>query len=171
MDAVEKISDYIVDIGIEAVKDKIKTAQEESAIRRRLNDFLERQYKYNLSCTLEEEIDFQGIAEYIRGDLLEDVKRRLFGNVIECCVDKKDTDKNQANKMPEYILNQEILAEKERESLIFKSDLTFQKVYASEMQKYPQSSFEPLWGYCLSAIVTYASFVYDSLVVLVMALS
>lgn len=80
MDVAGTISGYVTDIGVDAVKDKIKDAREESEIRHRLNGFLERQQEYNLSCTLEEEIDFQGLAEYIRGDLLEDVKRRLFGS-------------------------------------------------------------------------------------------
>ena len=83
MDVVGTISDYVVDIGVDAVNDKIKDAREDAEIRRRLNGFLDRQHRYNLNCSLEEEIDFQGIAEYIRGDLLEDVKRRLFGNVVE----------------------------------------------------------------------------------------
>lgn len=83
MDILGKISDYVVDIGVDAVKDKIKDSREEAEIRCRLNEFLEREQKYNLNCTLEEEIDFQGLAEYIRGDLLEDVKLRLFGNIIE----------------------------------------------------------------------------------------
>lgn len=83
MDVVGTISDYVLDIGVDAVKDKIKDARENAEIRRKLNGFLDRQHRYNLNCSLEEEIDFQGIAEYIRGDLLEDVKRRLFGNVVE----------------------------------------------------------------------------------------
>jgi len=83
MDAVATISDYVVDIGVNVIKEKIKNVQEEAALRHRLNDFLERQHKYNLNCTLEEEIDFQGLAEYICGDLLEEVKQRLFGNIIE----------------------------------------------------------------------------------------
>lgn len=83
MDAMATISDCVINIGVSAIKDKIKSAQEEAKVRHRLNDFLVRQHKYNLNCTLEEEIDFQGLADYICGDLLEDVKRRLFGNIIE----------------------------------------------------------------------------------------
>lgn len=83
MGATGKITDYVVDIGVNAIKGKIKSTQEASQVRRKLNDFLDRQRKYNLNCTLEEEIDFQGISEYICGDLAEDVERRLFGNAIE----------------------------------------------------------------------------------------
>lgn len=83
MDVAGKITELVVDIGVDAVKDRIKDARYESELRQRLNDYLNRQQEYNLSCTHEEEIDFQGIAEYIRGDLLDDVKRRLFGNKDE----------------------------------------------------------------------------------------
>lgn len=83
MDTMTTISSHIVDIGLSVVKEKITKKQEETELRNRLNDFLIRQHKYNLVCTVEEEIDFQGVAEYIRGDLLEEVKMRLFGNAIQ----------------------------------------------------------------------------------------
>lgn len=83
MNAAGTISDCVVDIGVSVVKDKIKNAHEEAQIRRRLHDYLDRQHKYNFNGTHEEEIDFQGLAEYICGDLLEEVKLRLLGNVFE----------------------------------------------------------------------------------------
>lgn len=83
MDTMTTISSRIVDIGLSVVKEKITKKQEETELRNRLNDFLVRQHKYNLVCTVEEEIDFQGVAEYICGDLLEEVKMRLFGNAIQ----------------------------------------------------------------------------------------
>lgn len=83
MNAAGTISDCVVDIGVSVVKDKIKNAHEEAQIRRRLHDYLDRQHKYNFNCTHEEEIDFQELAEYICGDLLEEVKLRLLGNVFE----------------------------------------------------------------------------------------
>lgn len=83
MDTMTTISSRIVDIGLSVVKEKITKKQEETELRNRLNDFLIRQHKYNLVCTVEEEIDFQGVAEYICGDLLEEVKMRLFGNAIQ----------------------------------------------------------------------------------------
>lgn len=39
--------------------------------------------KYNINCPLEEEIDFEGLAGYICGDLMDDVKLRLFGTKKE----------------------------------------------------------------------------------------
>jgi len=75
-----KIIDYIVDLGIEAVKDKVKNSFEEQQVRRRLENFLKKEKKLNWTCSLKEEIDFGGLAEYIQTSFPDDVKERLFGN-------------------------------------------------------------------------------------------
>ena len=69
-----------MELGLEAVRDKIKDEHEEREVRDRLENFLQRQQKSNLCCSREEEIDFEGLIEYIQGNFLEDVKIRLFGN-------------------------------------------------------------------------------------------
>lgn len=79
----ETILDCLVEIGVNASKEKFKNAQEEKELRCRLRDYLNCQFKYNFNCTVEEELDFQGLAEYICVDLLEDAKLRLFGNIIQ----------------------------------------------------------------------------------------
>lgn len=79
MDAKGTILNYVVDIGVNALKENIKNAQEEKELRCKLRDYLNRQHKYNFDCTIEEEIDFQGLSEYICNELLEDVKLRLYG--------------------------------------------------------------------------------------------
>ena len=71
---------FITDIGLSAVKDKIKGAAMEAVARKRLMEFLERQHKLNFNCTMEEEIDFGGLSIYICNDLIEDIKLRFFGN-------------------------------------------------------------------------------------------
>ena len=40
--------------------------------------YIERQRKYNEMCTLAEEIDFQGLIEYIQNNLLEQAGVRIF---------------------------------------------------------------------------------------------
>lgn len=71
---------YIAEIGLNAVKDKIKDKLMEAEARKKLDEFLQRQDKLNFNCTREEEIDFEGLADYIRRDLIDDVKDRLFGD-------------------------------------------------------------------------------------------
>lgn len=75
-----KVIDYVVSLGLEAVKDKIQSKHESKQVRDRLKDFILRQKKINWNCTSEEEIDFGGLIEYIQTNLLEDVQMRLFGN-------------------------------------------------------------------------------------------
>lgn len=77
------VIDFIADIGLEAVKDKAVDKVQQTEVNRRLNEYLARQKKLNFNVGLDEEIDFQGLAEYIKGELLEDVKLRLFGNKRE----------------------------------------------------------------------------------------
>lgn len=79
MAVTEAILGFIADIGIDAAKDRFNLKHDEGQARAKLVDYLTRQQKYNFDCSLEEEIDFEGLAEYIRGDLMDDVNTRLFG--------------------------------------------------------------------------------------------
>ena len=77
------VVDYLSNIGLEVVRDRIKDSAMETAARDRLRDYLARQKRINEVCTREEEIDFEGLAKYILEDLIEDVKIRLFGGLAE----------------------------------------------------------------------------------------
>ncbi len=79
MVVTDTILGLIADIGLDAAKGRYKIKQDESQARVKLTDYLARQQKYNFNCSLEEEVDFEGLAEYIRGNLMDDVKDRLFG--------------------------------------------------------------------------------------------
>ena len=65
--------DYIVEIGLDAIKNEALPVKQ----------FIERQEKINLSCSREEELDFAGLADYIRTSLLIDVQVLLFGEQKE----------------------------------------------------------------------------------------
>lgn len=80
---MEIVVDYLSNIGLEVVRDRIKNSAMESAARNRLRDYLARQKKINEVCTREEEIDFERLANYIQEELIEDVKVRLFGESEE----------------------------------------------------------------------------------------
>ena len=75
--------DTITNLGIEAVKEKIPDAISAAKVKARLEDYINRQHRLNFDVSLEEEIDFGGVAEYIQTDLVEDVKQRFFGNKTE----------------------------------------------------------------------------------------
>lgn len=71
--------EYIItEIGLAAAKSKIKDASIEAAAREKLTQYLETQHKLNFNCTQEEEIDFESLSNYIRNELIEDVRVRLF---------------------------------------------------------------------------------------------
>ena len=83
MAVTDTILGIIADIGLDAAKGRYKSTRDEIQARAKLTDYLARQQKYNFDCSLEEEIDFEGLAEYIRNDLMDDVKNRLFGTKKE----------------------------------------------------------------------------------------
>jgi hypothetical protein len=77
------VVDYLSNIGLDVVRDRITNSAIESAARDRLRDYLTRQKKTNEVCTREEEIDFERLANYVQEELIEDVKVRLFGEPEE----------------------------------------------------------------------------------------
>lgn len=78
-----KIYDIVLDIGLTAFQERFKSASDRKKIKNKLEDYLSRKLKENRFCSREEEIDFEGLAEYIRQDLIEDIETRLFGNEEE----------------------------------------------------------------------------------------
>ena len=82
MTVTDTILGFIADIGLNAAKGRYKITRDELQARVKLTDYLARQQKYNFNCSLEEEIDFEGLAEYIRSNLMdEDIKA---GDYLGC---------------------------------------------------------------------------------------
>ena len=74
------IIDFIAGIGVEMVKDKIINQSSSREIQERIRNHLKKQSSLNFYALLEEEIDFEGLSDYIRGKMIEDIKLRCFGN-------------------------------------------------------------------------------------------
>lgn len=74
------IIDFIAGIGVEMVKDKIINQSSSREIQERIRNHLKKQSSLNFYALLEEEIDFEGLSDYIRGKMNEDIKLRCFGN-------------------------------------------------------------------------------------------
>lgn len=83
MAVTETALGFIADIGIDTAKKRFNLKRNEVQARAKLMDYLTHQQKYNFDCSQEEEIDFEGLAEYIRGNLMDDVDARLFGEKKE----------------------------------------------------------------------------------------
>lgn len=78
-----KIKDELFDTGVEIIKNRYKDYNLCRSMEERLEQYLDTQQKLNQVCTVDEEIDFQRLAEYIRSELIEDAKQRFFGNTEE----------------------------------------------------------------------------------------
>lgn len=77
------VIDFIVNLGLETVKDKIKDVSAEAQVKEHIELFLSRHQSLNFHVSLDEEIDFAGLADYIQTNLVDDVKERCFGNKHE----------------------------------------------------------------------------------------
>ncbi|MCM1148890.1 MAG: hypothetical protein NC319_02220 [Butyricicoccus sp.] len=101
------VADYLVGLALDAGKDKLKDKVDEQKLRSALQNYIEQHRKYNEVCTLAEEIDFQGLVEYIELNLLSSVNNRLFAprkkdrgkarnNIVEAAIVYSKADTNQA---------------------------------------------------------------------------
>lgn len=81
---METIAGYLADLGVDAAKEFLSRKIDEKQLRESLIEYIERQRKYNEVCSLAEEIDFQGLVEYIRNNLVDDVIKRIS------CVSSKE---------------------------------------------------------------------------------
>lgn len=72
------VKEYLAELGLDIGKNWIKDRIDEQKLKSALLDYIERQRKYNEVCAFAEEIDFQGLMEYIDQNLLDDVSTRLF---------------------------------------------------------------------------------------------
>lgn len=77
------IKDYIVEMGLEVIKNKVISMENRKKIEVLLENFVEQQQQVNMNCTLKEEIDFANLAWYICNKLPDDVEMFLFGEKNE----------------------------------------------------------------------------------------
>lgn len=71
--------DYIAELGLDAGKDYLNERKNQKEVKKKIKEFVERQSKIHELASLAEEIDFDGLAEYMKGNLAEDIQKRLFG--------------------------------------------------------------------------------------------
>ena len=77
---MSKIIDCIADITLEAVRTKITECISDKKVKQCIKNYLDKQKKLNFHISNEEEIDFEGLANYILTDLIKDVKQWLYGS-------------------------------------------------------------------------------------------
>lgn len=76
--AIETVSGFLANLVLEAIRLKIKNRIDEKKLRKSLIEYIESQQKYNEMCSLAEEIDFQGLIDYIKNDLIDAAGTRFF---------------------------------------------------------------------------------------------
>jgi len=72
------VADHIAELALDAAKDRISEKIDKSKLKTALVLYTSRQHTYNELCSHAEEIDFQGLVDYIRNDLLDDVGKHCF---------------------------------------------------------------------------------------------
>lgn len=108
------LRDHFLKLGCNFVKNKISDVKKLYDIRQKLNEFLDKKMKENYSCSLEEELDFEGLVEYINDNFLDDMERRLFGNLNE----RRAAHKSIIDKAIVYSKGKTYLSEKRATKLI-----------------------------------------------------
>lgn len=101
------VTDYIIEIGLEAIKNKVKSIEDKESIKYRLRNFIECQNNVYLHCTLEEEFDFANLSHYICTELPKDIEVCLFGEkkereVAQSTIISKATSYAQVNTTVSY---------------------------------------------------------------------
>ena len=125
------VVEYLGNIGLEVVRDRIKDSAMETAARDRLRGYLARQSKINEVCTREEEIDFERLANYIQEELIEDVKVRLFGEPEERAR-SRDTILSKAIS---YAQSKTNLSKKRAQKIVEDSIAILQGYYRSKVNR------------------------------------
>lgn len=119
--------DLVLEIGITAAKNRIKSAIDQRKIKEKLEDFLSRKLKENWFCTRDEEIDFEGLANYILTDLIEDVEIRLFGET-----EARNNARKQILSKSEVYAQAHTKIAKDRAKRIVTSVITSLKIFYRE---------------------------------------
>lgn len=72
------ILDHMVELGFDVGIGRFKDRIDEHKLKSILREHIEKQKKYNTVCSLADEIDFQGLIEYIDQNMIGDVATRVF---------------------------------------------------------------------------------------------
>lgn len=75
--------DYLAELGLEAGRDYLVDRKKDAQLKASMRDYIEKQSNINEMCDLSDEIDFQGLTEYIMSEFLFNIKICLFGKKSE----------------------------------------------------------------------------------------
>lgn len=78
IEPITTVAGYLASLGLDVAKERFRQKLDEKKLLDAFASFVERERKYNELCTMTEEIDFQGLVEYIQNNLLEQAGVRVF---------------------------------------------------------------------------------------------
>ena len=70
--------DSLVGMGIDVTKHHFNNKIDERKLRAELTDFMKQQKRHFAICSHAEEYDFQGLMEYLTGNFISDLEKRIF---------------------------------------------------------------------------------------------
>lgn len=111
------IFDFICEIGLESLKNKIQNAKKTNEIKGQLQDFTEKKQKIFENVTLDEEFDFQGLAKYISKQLPDEIDTYIYSTsesqrkdaantIVAKAIDHAKTDTPQGKRYVENLICQ-----------------------------------------------------------------
>ncbi len=111
------ICDFICEIGLESLTNKIQNAKNTNEIKGQLQDFIEKKQELFENASRDEEIDFQGIAEYISKQLPDEIDKYIYGTsesqrqvvantIVVKAIDYAKTDTSQGKRYVENLIFQ-----------------------------------------------------------------
>jgi len=113
---VQNVKEWLTELALNAGKNLFSTKLDEKKLKLTFSDYLNGQQKYNEICALAEEIDFQGLVEYIEQNLSEAPNNQLFSpsrksrnqarnDMIAAAVEYSGAKTNQAKSRVENIIS------------------------------------------------------------------
>lgn len=76
---IDTFAEYMSELGLNVGRDHLVDKKREREVKSSLKEYLKRQKDIDRLCDLTEEIDLQGLEEYLEDRFLEDAKKYLFG--------------------------------------------------------------------------------------------
>ena len=110
--AAATVADFASSVGLEAAKGHFDNKLDEKKLQKALKEFVERQSNYNEISSLNEEVDFQGLMEYIEKHFLDSVTAALFdpspavrtrkrNDIVASAIEKSGATSDEARKKVE----------------------------------------------------------------------
>lgn len=96
IEAFTKVAEYVAELGLDVAKEHYDKRIDEEKLKAELIDYIVCQQKYNEVCSLDEEIDYQGLIMYIREKLIDAVTKRIFDPNSRRRGDAREKVKNEA---------------------------------------------------------------------------